>query len=307
MLQCPICDKEVKMLRRHLMITHKLTKKEISERYGHLKMITDDVRKSRTEGAKRGWKNSDKLPESRKHMWKDPKNKENHLKSMSSKEVRGKISQAMKEAWQDEDKRANLLQATRESHNTPEYLEKVSNIKKEQWSDAEWRAMMEEKFASEEYRQRVSEGQKKSYERNPERRELVSQNNLRRWRNRDSTPDDGFVNPNMNHGQFPYKDMFMRSSWEVKVAKVLDELGIVYQYETVSIPYEGHTYVTDFYLPEFNTVLEVKPNRFTNDPIVQKKKLACEKLYEFHFITEDDMKDLVGRFRDYRKGKLTNA
>jgi hypothetical protein len=53
----------------------------------------------------------------------------------------------------------------------------------------------------------------------------------------------------------------MRSSWEVKVAKWLDENHIKWEYESKSCVFklcDGHTYLVDFYLPELNKHIEVK-------------------------------------------------
>lgn len=62
------------------------------------------------------------------------------------------------------------------------------------------------------------------------------------------------------------KQICFRSTWEFKVAKYLDELKIIWEYEKdlIEIEYifkgiwKQGTYRPDFYLPEFNKYIEVK-------------------------------------------------
>lgn len=58
-----------------------------------------------------------------------------------------------------------------------------------------------------------------------------------------------------------YKNIFMRSTWEIRVAKWLDEKKVKWEYESHSCRFKlssGRTYIVDFYLPEFNKYIEVK-------------------------------------------------
>lgn len=59
-----------------------------------------------------------------------------------------------------------------------------------------------------------------------------------------------------------YKDIHFRSTWEVKVAQYLDSINEPWTYEDKSyiIVFEGrmYGYIPDFYLPQQNTIVEVK-------------------------------------------------
>jgi hypothetical protein len=63
-----------------------------------------------------------------------------------------------------------------------------------------------------------------------------------------------------------YKDVELRSEWEKTVAVFLDEHNIIWEYETKKIKYFDSTRkkvavtIPDFYLPEYNAVIEVKSN-----------------------------------------------
>jgi hypothetical protein len=51
-----------------------------------------------------------------------------------------------------------------------------------------------------------------------------------------------------------------RSNWEIFIAELLTELGIKYEFEPERVYFrkEHESYLYDFYLPDFNVVIEVK-------------------------------------------------
>jgi len=55
-----------------------------------------------------------------------------------------------------------------------------------------------------------------------------------------------------------YKEILMRSSWEVGYAKYLDRQNIKWQYEPKTFDFKTYTYTPDFYLPERDTYVEIK-------------------------------------------------
>lgn len=88
---------------------------------------------------------------------------------------------------------------------------------------------------------------------------------------------------------------YMRSTWEVKTAKLLVDKHIDFKYEPFTIKYiydnKNKLYYPDFYLPKYNLILEVKPYSLCNDDKVQAKKNACiSQGYNFMFITENELK-----------------
>jgi hypothetical protein len=58
--------------------------------------------------------------------------------------------------------------------------------------------------------------------------------------------------------RFYYADCAFRSSWEMRVAKALDALGMRWQYEAKRFDLVSQTYAPDFYLPDGNCYWEVK-------------------------------------------------
>lgn len=55
-----------------------------------------------------------------------------------------------------------------------------------------------------------------------------------------------------------YKNIYMRSSYEIKFANFLDCSGIKWKYESKTFDLGNTTYTPDFYLPEFNCYIEIK-------------------------------------------------
>lgn len=102
------------------------------------------------------------------------------------------------------------------------------------------------------------------------------------------------------HGdRYRYDGRSFRSTWEVKFAEWLSSNDIKYEYEGVKVKYfdpekeEYRTYYPDFYLPDFNLCIEVKPEVYLNSPNVIAKKEAClEQGYKFKFITQNELRNL---------------
>lgn len=69
-------------------------------------------------------------------------------------------------------------------------------------------------------------------------------------------PMYGITSP---HGKGSYyKGIWMRSTWEVNIAKWLDKHNIKWQYESKRFELKSKTYCPDFYLPGRNIYWEVK-------------------------------------------------
>lgn len=102
------------------------------------------------------------------------------------------------------------------------------------------------------------------------------------------------------HGdRYRYNGMSFRSTWEVKFAKWLDSEKISFEYEGVKVKYfdpekgTERTYYPDFYLPDQNLCVEVKPKIYLDSKVVQSKRDACiEAGYKFKFITQDELNNL---------------
>jgi len=102
-------------------------------------------------------------------------------------------------------------------------------------------------------------------------------------------------NGNFGHKIYKYNDINFRSTWEVRVAKWLDENNIEYEYEKHRfnyIDYEGieRIYIPDFYIKNYNIFIEVKPECFINDVTNLKIKAVYNKGYIINYFS--DIKNL---------------
>jgi len=70
-----------------------------------------------------------------------------------------------------------------------------------------------------------------------------------------------------------YNGYRFRSRLEARWAVFFDTLGIKYQYEFEGYDLDGVWYLPDFYLPDFDTIAEVKPITPTDKE--QKKLIKC--------------------------------
>lgn len=151
---------------------------------------------------------------------------------------------------------------------------------------------------------------KKAGDRQRTRPMKMTKDELSQWRSKTMT---GWGNPMFGkpprHGKKEkYKEIWFRSSWEVRVAKFLDLNEIIWEYEPETfLVSERLSYTPDFYLLEFGVYLEVKGyfrneralekfNLFAKDHIImlirkqQMKDLNCI----IRFVNEDNIKEITG-------------
>ena len=114
-----------------------------------------------------------------------------------------------------------------------------------------------------------------------------------------------------HHISWENKIFLLRSSYEIDFANILDEKKIVYEVESIRIRYfdtqERHERIAipDFYLPETNTIVEIK-STWTLDPInmIDKVKAYKENGYNFKMILEHKEVDIYSLINEPRyKGK----
>ena len=95
------------------------------------------------------------------------------------------------------------------------------------------------------------------------------------------------------HKTWNGKDVYLRSSYEFDYAEELDNANIDYEVESIRVKYfdstsgEYRCAIPDFYLPETNTIVEIK-STWTLDKqnMIDKKKSYIENGYNFKLICE---------------------
>lgn len=71
-----------------------------------------------------------------------------------------------------------------------------------------------------------------------------------------------------------YKNIRMRSSWEVEFAKLCDQNNVKWEYEPKTFGLsDGRQYLPDFYLPKENLWIEIKPLEFQTEKILLLGKI----------------------------------
>lgn len=92
------------------------------------------------------------------------------------------------------------------------------------------------------------------------------------------------TNPSYGHKKYQYNGCYFRSSWEVKVAKILDLLDIKWEYEKHQFKYVWNdvtrVYIPDFYLTDLKLYLEVKPECMISDLTNTKLNSVKAKGYQ---------------------------
>lgn len=103
------------------------------------------------------------------------------------------------------------------------------------------------------------------------------------------------MNSNKSHKRIPYKNFYMRSSWEVRFAEYLDNNEIKYDYEPFYFTYvdklgKTRKYFPDFYIEKINTIIEIKPLYQANyDEVILKKESVLDRGFNFLMVTEVEL------------------
>lgn len=85
-------------------------------------------------------------------------------------------------------------------------------------------------------------------------------------------PNDGFGTLRGNFVR--YANVIMRSSWEAKFAHLCDQEHILWEFEPRTFQFDnGQRYTPDFYLPEYNIFVEIKPTLFYERAVEKLTKL----------------------------------
>jgi|GEM_PF-7100533 len=194
---------------------------------------------------------------------------------------------------------------------------KKSKAQEEKWSDSEYKEKVSKKISkvkksnwTEEDSQRLAQYRRDYRNNNPEEFEKfkirMSKSHKKKIRNDEDYRDDllsRLKNKNTNSGWYESNclgKIYLRSGFEFKVARYLDELSIDYSYEDLVILYkykgEINNYVPDFSLE--NIILEVKPKNRIDEKVKCKKRSAIKEGYDFYFITEKELssKDKFKKF-----------
>lgn len=103
-------------------------------------------------------------------------------------------------------------------------------------------------------------------------------------------------NPNYKHGFYKTwfgKKVYLRSSYEFRYAKFLDNQKVYYEVESKKFKYylndECHTYISDFYIPDWNTIVETKNLYFIErdkEMLKKKQQAVLNEGYEFLLISD---------------------
>ena len=167
------------------------------------------------------------------------------------------VSQRMKQSWADEDENGKY-------HNAVRNIGKKDSVRKARSNNM--KAVSNRSWQDPDYVQR----------------------------RRDAGRDQMLKNlndPRYGHKRYEYNGTYFRSKWELRFAEFCDAYGIQWFYERGRVPYEyagvRRIYIPDFYLPENDFYVEIKPKLFKNSVTDTKIKAAREQGYKIEYLSED--------------------
>lgn len=182
------------------------------------------------------------------------------------------------------------------------------------WSDSEYRKKRSEycseffsRINSGSVRPVQSETAKKTLERlwkDPEYQKKQSELMKQRHKTGDieTAVLNGWSKKWIKYETFDHHIITLKSSYELQVAKFLDANGIRYEYERMYPYHDSYSdkdrkYYADFYLPEYNIVLEVKASWAIDRYQTNRDKMLAvlETGTKYKFITERELGKLVSK------------
>lgn len=120
----------------------------------------------------------------------------------------------------------------------------------------------------------------------------------------DNPPITISENNNINHEHGYIHGIYYRSSYEKRFIEYCLTNNIkIETAETkefrVPYEYEGkrHFYYPDFYLPEYDMIVEIKPTMMLTNDIVQSKLIAMSTINNFSVVCEEELDNLDEYFR----------
>jgi G:T-mismatch repair DNA endonuclease (very short patch repair protein) len=126
----------------------------------------------------------------------------------------------------------------------------------------------------------------------PERIEKISKASKRMWNNwkKNDVEMYRYMINSMKSKKFLYDNIIRMNSIEYKMANTLDELNIRWKYESV-FHFDKMSYIPDFYLPEFNMVIECYGNYWHANPkFFQPTQILYERMTSSDKWSYDDSK-----------------
>ena len=255
---CPICNKKFKQLTLHVKRIHNLSKEEFLKLYPETKMICDTTHERKLE-LNREWKRRfDEEPEF--HDSVVTKGRERMAKHRET------INAAIRKSHElNPQKRINSGKKAAQKRlafiRTPEGKQKLR----------------EGKLNSKEFKESHSKAAKKTLNRLWQDPKFIES---RKYMKGFGVLKE-FTLPNG-------KVVRARSKLEFEIHKQITELNLNYEYETLCIPYEyegkEHIYHPDFYIEEYNLIIEGKIEQYQTSELNLIKCLACKNLgYNFIF------------------------
>ncbi|MBT7912518.1 hypothetical protein HN588_01265 [Candidatus Bathyarchaeota archaeon] len=153
---------------------------------------------------------------------------------------------AITREWKDENYRKSHESALKIAHNTPEAKAAHSKAQLRKWVDPDERDKMEKALQA---------------SKTPEWRAKVSQSLKERWLI--DPPNCSFGTRHAGwYDKLDGTRAWLRSSYEHRAARAFDEQGVIWEYEKrrfqICVREKETVYVPDFFLPEYDLIVEVK-------------------------------------------------
>lgn len=263
LIKCPLCDKQGKLLKEHITTVHKLTKDQFYEQFPDAVLVAPSCHRRRSENTTR--RNYE--------WWDDPEYREHMVKVLNDNAPT---------------RCANWTNSEDRKRNPEKYLEICRLGGKALMEKHGQRFLTEGKLNSKLFHDT------KSHEMRAILEKLHDVN--------DSTYADvrAAIYGPKSGGRKDYQSVVgtvrLRSSFEFSVHEILIKSSIKFEYEPdllfnyTTTDGTVHRYFPDFYLPDYNLIIEVKPDCYCYSEIFKlKARSVIDSGYRFTYLTESEV------------------
>lgn len=203
--------------------------------------------------------------------------------SLASQSYRDKQRDDTRDRWEEDGYRDRVSATLKITQNREDIKEKIANGNRVKWSN-------------EDYKRRVSKKIRDTQNRPDKKLHMSKLSSM--------ALTCGTIGEIWKHVTYGDKVLCLRSSLELKTFNYLVELNIPFEYESIIYEYkiDGFSlfHVVDFYLPQYNLIIEVKPKYKFKEGFIKNHNEEYRKIiakrdggialgYNYIFITEDNL------------------
>lgn len=291
MLICKICGHQSKrVLTKHIKRVHGMSREEYQSIYPESLVVDPECSARGREIA--SFMHTDEVKHSahlgRLNYWENINEEEKNIRIKSMIESKRTDSERLAQRERMKELRKEIETLEKYENYREQRKIRMCNMVTEKWKDPEFKELVSNTMSHREVTDK---------ERETRRENMIALNNRiysdKGYRDSVCSPLWGLGKSRGIRTTYisrSGREFSLRSLWELNVAIRLDDENIGWDYESLVIDLpENHHYIPDFYIPELNLILEVKPTEYIDEYTELKRVCAESQGFRFIYVTENEL------------------